>query len=152
MVTAVGYAYPCFSQEPGADRLRAGANGDDTIDAALHLLQKQEPQSKQGLSTHAPMVAEALCALGYASHAVEWVKNYRAPVLRLPAPSSRIVPQTWRRALGPKPKTASWEEANPRWADWKEYFVTELAESRWQDVLDRWLRRITGCNSALCRR
>jgi len=49
-----------------------GRSGADAaaLDEALRLLQKQEPRSKQGLSTHAPVVAEALCALGLAELAV----------------------------------------------------------------------------------
>jgi hypothetical protein len=119
-----------------------GEADDAALDEALRLLQEQEPRSKQGLSTHAPMVAEALCALGLAEHAVPWIENYRAPVRELPAPSSRIERDDWRSALGPRVGVASWEQSNARWGDWKEFFTAELAENRWQDVLDVWVGRL----------
>lgn len=124
-----------------AERKDAGNPGDEALDEALQRLHNQEPQSRQGLSTHAPMVAEALCALGYADEAVPWVRNYGAPIRRLPKPSSPINRNQWRTALGPRMGITSWEEANARWGDWKEFFTTELAENPWQNVLEIWLPR-----------
>ena len=36
----------------------------------------------------------------------------------------------------------SWEQSNARWGDWKEFFTAELAENRWQDILDVWVGRL----------
>jgi hypothetical protein len=36
----------------------------------------------------------------------------------------------------------SWEATNARWADWKEFFLAELAEAPWRDVLDVWVARL----------
>jgi hypothetical protein len=140
---AVGWTGACSSGEREEAGSRAGETSDEALDAAYGLLQKEEPQCKQGLSTHAPMVAEALCALGYSDRAVAWVKDYDAPVLQLPAPSSRIDCNEWRAALGPRVGAASWEATNARWGDWKEFFLGELSRALWQEVLDVWVGRLT---------
>jgi hypothetical protein len=88
------------------------------------------------------MAAEALCALGHAEHAVSWVEQYNAPWRQLPAASSPIDRNQWRAALGPRLDATTWEAANARWGDWKEYFVAQLSEGRWQDVLDVWVGRL----------
>jgi hypothetical protein len=128
----------------GAEARKSGISGagGDALDEAYRILQGQEPKSKQGLSTHAPMVAEALCALGHQERAVSFVENYQAPVLELPAPTSRIDAANWRNALGPKLGIGSWESSNVRWADWKEFFSAELAEKPWREVLDLWVDRL----------
>jgi hypothetical protein len=118
------------------------APDDGVLDDALRLLQDREPESRQGLSTHAPMVAEALCALGRSDQVLIWVERYRGPLLELPRPRQRIVPQDWRAALGARPGAATWEEALGRWADWRELFVEEMKEAPWPQVLDRWTARL----------
>jgi len=143
LMAAAGWNWAaCAANEPEVAGRKNGGPSDEALDEAYRLLQSQEPQSKQGLSTHAPMVAEALCALGYGNRAVSWVEDYRAPVRQLPAPSSRIDPKNWRAAIGPRIGTASWEAANSTWGDWKEFFVAELSEARWQDVLEVWVARL----------
>src|ERR1700728_4091112 len=49
-----------------------------------------------------------------------------------PAPSDRICDETWREALG----------AINRVADWQRYFLDQLAEDPWRDVLARWWPRL----------
>ena len=115
---------------------------EDALDAALREIHASEPELKQGLSTHAPMVAEALSALDRGAEALPWIRGRRAPVLRLPGPSQRIVPEQWRAALGPRLGAASWESANHRWADWMEFFTAGLAAAHWREVLDRWVSRL----------
>src|SRR5262245_49753928 len=109
---------------------------DDALDSVLGGIHRQEPDSTQGLSTHAPMAAEALSALGQSDRVEQWFASYRGPVLRLPGRSSPIVKSRWREALGPRLDTSNWEAANPRWADWLELFTAELAERNWKAVLD----------------
>jgi len=115
---------------------------DGPLDEALALLQRNEPQCKGGMSTHAPMAAEALCALGAADRVMSWVERYRAPVLQIPTASRPIRRAEWRAALGPRLGAITWEEANPRWGDWKEFFLSELSETRWQELLDLWVGRL----------
>src|SRR5262249_4813269 len=97
---------------------------------------------KQGLSTHAPMVAETLCVLGHEERAVAWVESYRAPVLDLPVAAARIDRGRWRDALGPRRDASSWEAALHRWGDWVAFFTEELATAKWQEVLDLWTARL----------
>jgi len=138
LAAAAGYAgLGAAPEKPAGPRDDGGV-----LDEALRLMHRQEPRCPQGLSTHAPMVAEALCALGYAERAASWVTSYDRPVLTLPAPSVPIAAARWREALGPRLGIISWEEANARWGDWRELFTAELAGSRWQDVLDRWVARL----------
>jgi hypothetical protein len=139
---ALGWNTACSSAENKVSKEDVAAASDDALDEALRLLHKQEPKSKQGLSTHAPMVAEALCALGQADRAVSWIEDSRAPILELPGPFKPIDHHKWREALGPHVGAPTWEATNDRWADWKEFFIRELAESHWQDVLDLWVGRL----------
>ena len=115
---------------------------DDALDEALHRVHAREPQCISGLSTHAPMAAEALCELGHADRVARWLDGYRGPLLQLPPATTRIEPGQWRAALGPDVKALSWERANPRWRDWVELFTVELASAPWRDVLDTWVGRL----------
>jgi len=133
---------PLLGATPQRLATASATSGDEALDEALRLLHSAEPKCKQGLSTHAPMVAEALCVLGHADRAVKWVENYNAPWIEIPAPSTRIEAKQWRSALGPKFEAASWEAQLARFGDWKEFFVNELAEAHWQDVLDQWTSRL----------
>lgn len=144
VAVAVGCGWAGSRHTAGSNRLAQGErrDGEDALDQALRLLQNHEPESKQGLSTHAPMVAEALCALGRADRAVAWVEGYRAPLIELPRPSARIARDAWRAALGPRAAASTWEAALERWADWRAFFGNELSDARWQDVLDTWVGRL----------
>jgi hypothetical protein len=142
IAAAVGWTTASGSGEAKDPKPRPDGSTDDALDEALRLIHRLEPQCKQGLSTHAPMAAEALCTLGYGERAVAWVKAYDRPLLSLPPPTAPIERSQWRAALGPRLGAATWETTNARWSDWKEFFIAELAEARWQDVLDRWVGRL----------
>ena len=132
-------AFGCLSIEPIAT---AADNGEDALDEAYRILRSQEPQSQSGLSNHAPMVAEALCALAQHDKAVPWVRSHNAPILELPPARHKIDRNNWKAAVGPVPGAPNWEAANARWGDWKEYFTEELANARWQGVLNLWAGRL----------
>jgi len=125
-----------------AARLDAGAPDDDALDEALRRLHRAEPRIKQGMSTHAPMVAEALCALGYPDRVSSWMDRDRGPMLEIPVPAARIPRDGWRAALGLRAGASTWEAALARFGDWREFFVAEMAESPWPEVLDRWTARL----------
>ncbi len=131
------------SGSPVTDSKVSEAPGDEALDQALRDLHRQEPLIKQGLSTHVPMGAEALCVLGFADRVGPWIGRDNSRVHRLPDPSSRIKRESWRAALGPHVGAPSWEASNANWADWREFFVAELSEARWQDVLDLWVGRLS---------
>jgi hypothetical protein len=120
----------------------ATAIDDTALDEVLEMLHAQEPRSKQGLSTHAPMVAEALCALGFPHRAKPWVEGYAAPVRVVPSPGRRIERDRWREVLGTASDAPTWEAQLARWGDWKQLFLEELRDARWQDVLDLWVGRL----------
>jgi hypothetical protein len=129
--------------------LRAGAFGaplssaaEDALDEALAAVHRAEPESRHGLSTHAPMVVEALCTLGRGEGAAPWLQAYGGPLLRLPTPRAPIRREDWRAALGARPGAPSWEESLERWGDWRELFTAELAEAPWEQVLDTWAGRL----------
>ena len=121
---------------------KTGDTSADALDEAYRLLQSDEPRSRRGLATHAPMVVEALCALGQCERAVRWMEDHRAPLRPLPRPSTRIDPVRWRAALGPTAGATGWEAINSRWGDWREFFLGELSERPWRDVLDVWVARL----------
>jgi hypothetical protein len=140
-VTCAGLASFAVRSASSEDKPAAPAD-DQALDDVLRQLQRAEPQCLQGLSTHAPMAAEALCALGFAQQAGPWFKNYRRPVLPLPRAKRRIDPNQWRDALGPDATAPTWEQANSRWGDWREFFTAQLAEGPWPEVLDGWIARL----------
>jgi hypothetical protein len=118
---------------------RASAD-EDALDEALR--QVHAGEQRMGLSTHAPMVAEALCSLGEPAAAVKWIEHYRGPFGDVLPARERIDPEHWRAALGPRKGAATWEEEVPRFADWRDFLLEELAEASWCDVLDRWVARL----------
>ena len=137
---SAGPAAPPPAAGPAAQP--TAALDDAALDLVLAQLHAQEPRIKQGLSTHAPMVAEALCALGFAERAQAWVEGYDAPVREVPSPGRRIERDRWREVLGPARDAPTWEAQLARWGDWKQLFLEELRDARWQDVLDPWVDRL----------
>src|SRR5215208_7227260 len=87
-----------------------GSAADDALDEALTRIHAREPRARAGLSTHAPMVAEALCALGHPERVLRWLDGYQRPELEIPvATKRRIDPARWREALGPRWEAPTWE-------------------------------------------
>ena len=129
---------------PATDR----ATDDGALDEVLRRIHGAEPQSVRGLSTHAPMVAEALCALGHGDRAMAWLDAHDRPMLEVPISGRRIDRASWRSALGPVRGAPTWEAELARWGDWVELFHEELAEAAWPDVLDRWVGRLAAGMSA----
>jgi len=116
-------------------------NAEDTLDAALDDLADYGPELRNGFTSHAPMVVEALVALGRPEAVEPWLARYRTGLLPRPAPREPIAPQAWRAALGRPERTA----------DWMRLLQGELAEDAWPAVLERWLLRLAPgfCASAL---
>ncbi|HLT36676.1 MAG TPA: hypothetical protein VK034_10325, partial [Enhygromyxa sp.] len=74
------------------------------------------PELTNGFTSHAPMVAEALCVMGQAEAARRWVRAHlHEGVARKPA-SSPIDRDDWQAALG----------LEARFADWAEFMRAEL--------------------------
>jgi hypothetical protein len=103
-----------------------------TLDDALELLAPYGIALRNGNSNHAPMVAEALCALGRPDAVMPWLVRYRERMLPRPEAGDRIPAEDWRVALG----------GRGRFTDWSAFFGQELREAPWREVLDRWVGRL----------
>jgi len=103
-----------------------------TLDDALEVMAAYGPDLANGLTSHGPMAAEALCALGRPEAVLPWVERYRQGMLPRPPARQRIVPERWRDALAQE----------NRFTDWSTFFALELAEAPWRAVLDRWVARL----------
>jgi hypothetical protein len=102
------------------------------MDDALEILSTYGPDLKNGLTSHAPMAAEALCAMGRPEAVLPWVERYRTGMLPWPPAHTRIARADWRGALA---------QAH-RVADWRAFFAEELQEEPWRAVLNRWVGRL----------
>lgn len=97
-------------------------------DQALAALQGIGPELGNGAPNHAPMVIEALAALGYGAEAAPWIERHRTMFAIEPvadtAPSGDPL-----ALLGRDRNTAAW----------RMLFRRELAQSCWRNVLEQWL-------------
>jgi Questin oxidase-like len=103
-----------------------------SLDDALEIIAPYGIALKNGNSSHAPMVAEALCALGRPETVLPWIARYRERMVPRFQPGDRIRREDWHAALG----------ARGRFADWSALFGEELQEAPWTQVLDRWVDRL----------
>src|SRR6266700_7501897 len=111
----------------------------DPLDGALERLATYGPGLANGNFSHAPMVAEALCALGRPEAVMPWIERYQARIVPrgpagepAPIPGEPIRPAEWRRALGQRGSFVAWSA----------FFAEELRDRAWQEVLDRWAGRL----------
>ena len=104
-------------------------NNYATMDEALDLLSAYGPDLANGLTSHAPMAAEALCALGRPDAVMPWLEHYRQGMLPRPKPVERITRDNWRSALA----------RDDRFADWSMFFKEELERAPWPAVLNEWV-------------
>ncbi len=112
-----------------------------SLDAALETLAPYGPELRNGMTSHAPMVAEALSALGRPEAFGPWLERLRPGLRPHRPPGARIAPEAWQEALG----------ARKRGADWVEHMRRELGDAPWQPFLRRWLVRLMPgyCSDAL---
>jgi hypothetical protein len=103
-----------------------------SLDDALEIIAPYGIALKNSNSNHAPMVAEALCAMGRPEAVLPWVARYRERMLPRPEAGARILADDWRGALGER----------DRFADWSAFFAEELEEASWREVLDCWMDRL----------
>ena len=102
------------------------------LDDALDMLSRHGPDTTNGNFNHAPMVAEALCALGRPAAVFPWIETYRARLTPRPPAGEPVDWSQWRAHLGKR----------EMFADWSRLFAAELAEAPWRSVLDRWAARL----------
>ncbi len=104
------------------------------MDAALAYLRDYGPDLSNGFTNHAPMVSEALAAMGRADAVMPWLtKNWPLRNLLMPreSASSTISTANWQDALG-----------NDRPMEWAAFFENELSGTHWQDVVAAWTARL----------
>jgi hypothetical protein len=80
----------------------------DSLDDALEILAPYGISLRNGNSNHAPMVAEALCAMGRSDAVPGWIAGYRERMLPRSEASARIRREDWRGALGDRSHFANW--------------------------------------------
>ena len=105
---------------------------DAMTEAALEELAAYGPDLRNGLTSHAPMVVDALASLGRADAVMPWLAQYRGQLLPRPTPRERI----------PRDDYASVFGREDRFADWEAFFANELAEAPWRDVVRTWVPRL----------
>jgi hypothetical protein len=108
------------------------------LDDALDLLSQYGIGLANGNFNHAPMVAEALCALGRPATVFPWIEAYRARLTPRPASGEVIDWSRYREHLGRRDGFPAWSRL----------FASELAGEPWRGVLDRWAVRLAPGYSA----
>jgi hypothetical protein len=102
------------------------------LDDALVRLRPYGTALTNGFTSHAPMVAEALSALGRNRVIAPWIDDAtRTHIERAPA-GVPIDPDLWQAALGTR----------QRFADWSCFFEGELEKHPWADVVALWAVRL----------
>ena len=102
------------------------------LDEALESISSAGPELANGNTNHAPMVIEALCAMGRGDVVVKWLAGYRPQLILRSAARQRITDLNWRTALG----------RLDRFSDWQAFFDKQFRELSWAEVLDRWTMRL----------
>jgi hypothetical protein len=102
------------------------------LDDALDLLAEFGPDLRNGMTNHAPMAVEALCALGRPDAVPAWLARYRTELLPWPAGGTAITDATWPAALG----------RLDRAGDWRAFFARAVGAAPWREVLATWTARL----------
>jgi hypothetical protein len=108
-----------------------GSSATGTLDEAYERLHATGPEFDGWLSNHGPMAAEAMVRHGHAGQVHRWLDGYMARLEEFPRRSGPIG-AGWQDALG-DPR---------RIADWTAYFVREITEQPWRQVLETWWPRL----------
>lgn len=112
------------------DRLMLTTTG--TYDDALERFHHTGPEFDGYLSNHGPMVVEVLARRNQDSLIDCWTDRYLRRLDELPRGGWPIDPAQWKEALG-EPTRA---------ADWIEYFLHEVDQDPWAEILARWWPRL----------
>lgn len=101
----------------------------DSMDDALEMLSVYGPDLSNGMTSHAPMAAEALCAMGRADAVKPFLARYCDGMLPRPRAVERLSRENWRAALA----------QTRRFEDFSILFNEELEKAPWRVVLDHWV-------------
>jgi hypothetical protein len=108
------------------------STGYGIIDEALERLERFGFESASAGATHAPMVAETLCALGRGDAVMSWIDSYAPRLEPRPRLAGRVGTADWQPALGQFGLLGGWVGL----------FDQELSEKPWRGVLNQWLPRL----------
>ena len=100
-------------------------------DQALRELQHTSPELRNGAPNHAPMVIEALAALGRDDAILPWIQRFRPRLAACPGTDAAL-DGDWEAALGDF----------TRLGEWQHLFRRELQSVPWTRVLETWLPRL----------
>ena len=111
------------------------------LDEALNRLDGVSPALANGYYNHAPMVVEALCALGQGENALRWLDGELDSFTPCGSARTPIDPDDWQTLIGSKDRDA----------DWRAYFRAELEDKPWREVLTLWVHRLVdGFSTSAC--
>lgn len=102
------------------------------LDEALDRLAGFDCATTNGNFNHAPMVAEALCALGQPEAVLPWIERYAERLQPRGPCGDPIQADRWQEALGQRERFVAWEG----------FFADALAKEGWRDVLAQWAARL----------
>jgi hypothetical protein len=91
-----------------------------------------DEEGNHGLTNHGPMATEVMVRRGLDLDVHRWLDRYLPRLTDLPSPSQRITDETWHHALG----------RGDRIGDWTDYFLRQVAEQPWPQVLVAWWPRL----------
>jgi hypothetical protein len=104
------------------------------LDEALALIANYGPELDNGNFNHAPMVVEALCALGRPDAVLPWLGRYEARMTPRPRGVEALNQENWPEALGKRERFSDWDS----YLSWDMHYGFEW----WQHALDCWAARL----------
>ena len=111
------------------------------LDAALTRLEDISATLANGYFNHAPMVVEALCAMGQGDMALNWLDKEAGNFLPAQARTDAFDPDDWQNLIS----------GGEREGDWRAVFRHELDHKPWREVLSLWVHRLTaGFSTSAC--
>ena len=109
------------------------------LDAGLIRLVGKGADLVNGMTSHAPMVIEALCALNRPDAVAPWLDRHLDRVLDRPPPTCQPVDLD-------QPEAALGQE--DRFEDWAQAFTRQLLQAPWPQVVNLWVDRLAPSASA----
>jgi hypothetical protein len=101
-------------------------------DEALERFHRTGPEREGWLSNHGPMVVEALERLGQDVRIHPWADSYMGRLEQAPRGITAIDARAWRDPLGDPVRTG----------DWITFFLTEVEQRPWPELLAQWWPRL----------
>lgn len=103
-----------------------------TLDEALAELEEAGPVLANGLTNHAPMVAEVFSELGRTAQLGPWLAEYAPRLSPWPPAKTALPPSAWQSVLGNEDRSG----------DLRRLLGVELSEYGAEALLARWLPRL----------